>query len=549
MIRRLIVSYVALVGVALAAFTVPVAFTLTSQLRRDTEESVLREATTMALLLGDGDAPAREALARMAGAYADETPGTVEVAAADGRSAMPPLPLTARPHDAAFGDALERGRTTVDWGSRFVWGPELVITVPAYARGGVTGGAEGDDGGAAESGDGDAEREGETGAAGEAAGVAGAPGKTGEATGAPGEAAGWTVEAEDADDDGQALGSAGPADRIVGAVRVRYATADLTDRLWRIWGFRAVLAVGVLAVAAGLGAIVARLLTKPLRQLNDMASRFGDGDLTARSPVTGPQETRTLARTLNQGAERLDTLVASQRIFVADASHQLRTPLTALRLSLDNIADGVDDAFVREDVEQATAEVVRMSRLVSGLLVLARAEAKVSAPEPLALRELVEERLKVWRPAADERGVTIALTGDADDRARVLAGAGTLDQVLDNVLSNALEVSPDRGTITVRVETGGPEEAVLEVLDQGPGMSAAEQARAFDRFWRGQGLTGRSGSGLGLAIVRQLVTDDGGTVTLRDAPGGGLCVRIGLRTVGDGARWISPRPGAPRSGG
>ncbi|MGW3373253.1 sensor histidine kinase [Streptomyces hydrogenans] len=534
MIRRLIVSYVALVGVALAAFTVPVAFTLTSQLRGDTEESVLREATTMALLLGDGDAPAREALARMAGAYADETPGTVEVAAADNRSAMPPLPLTARPHDAAFGDALERGRTTVDWGSRFVWGPELVITVPAYARGEVTGGAEGDDdGGAAESGDGDGDREGETGAA----------------AGGTGEAAGETVEADDADDGGQAVGSAGPADRIVGAVRVRYATADLTDRLWRIWGFRAILAVGVLAVAAGLGAIVARLLTKPLRQLNDMASRFGDGDLTARSLVTGPQETRTLARTLNQGAERLDTLVASQRIFVADASHQLRTPLTALRLSLDNIADGVDDEFVREDVEQATAEVVRMSRLVSGLLVLARAEAKVSAPEPLALRELVEERLKVWRPAADERGVTIVLTGDADDRARVLAGAGNLDQVLDNVLSNALEVSPDRGTITVRVETGGPEEAVLEVLDQGPGMSAAEQARAFDRFWRGQGLTGRSGSGLGLAIVKQLVTDDGGTVTLRDAPGGGLCVRIGLRTVGDGARWISPRPGAPRSGG
>ncbi|KQX56276.1 MULTISPECIES: HAMP domain-containing sensor histidine kinase [unclassified Streptomyces] len=481
MIKRLIVSYVALVAVALAAFTVPVAFTLTAQLRGDTEESVRREATTMALLLGDGDEPARQALARMAGAYADETPGTVEVVAADGRSAMPPLPLPGDPGDAAFGEALGRGRTTVDWGSRRVWGPQLVVTVPVYARG----------------------------------------------------------------------GPAGRGERIVGAVRVRYETADLTDRLWRIWGFRAVLAVGVLAVAAGLGAIVARLLTKPLRQLNDMASRFGDGDLTARSPVTGPQETQTLARALNQGAERLDTLVASQRIFVADASHQLRTPLTALRLSLDNIADGVDDEFVREDVDQATAEVVRMSRLVSGLLVLARAEAKVSAPEPLALRELVEERLSVWRPAADERGVTIVLTGDADARLRVLAGPGNLDQVLDNVLSNALEVSPDQGTITVRVDSGGGhDEAVLEVVDEGPGMSAAEQARAFDRFWRGQGLTGRSGSGLGLAIVKQLVTDDGGGVALRDAPGGGLCVRIGLRPAAEGPpRWISPRPAAPRSGG
>ncbi|MET9675403.1 HAMP domain-containing sensor histidine kinase [Streptomyces sp. NPDC006482] len=482
MIKRLIVSYVALVAVALAAFTVPVAFTLTAQLRADTEESVRREATTMALLLGDGDEPARQALSRMAGAYADETPGTVEVVAADGRGAVPPLPLPEHPGDAAFTEALRRGVTTVDWGSRLVWGPELVITVPVY---------EGRDA----------------------------------ARGAVGE------------------------ERIVGAVRIRYATADLTDRLWRIWGFRAILAVGVLAIAAGLGAVVARLLTKPLRQLNDMASRFGDGDLTARSPVTGPQETRTLARTLNQGAERLDTLVASQRIFVADASHQLRTPLTALRLALDNIADGVDDAFVREDVDQATAEVVRMSRLVSGLLVLARAEAKVSAPEPLALRELVEERLNVWRPAADERGVTIVLTGNADDGPRVLAGPGSLDQVLDNVLSNALEVSPDRGTITVRVETDGPDEAVLEILDQGPGMSAAEQARAFDRFWRGQGLTGRTGSGLGLAIVKQLVTDDGGGVALRDAPGGGLCVRIGLRTAADVPRRISPRPAPPRSGG
>lgn len=199
-----------------------------------------------------------------------------------------------------------------------------------------------------------------------------------------------------------------------------------------------------------------------------------------------------------------------------------------MRLSLDNIADGVEDDFVREDVEQATAEVVRMSRLVNGLLVLARAEAKVSATEALSLPELVEDRLAVWRPAAEERGVTIAREGEPGDRSLVLASPGHLDQVLDNVLSNALEVSPDGSTITVRVQARS-DEVVLSVLDQGPGMSDAEKSRAFDRFWRGQGLTGRSGSGLGLAIVKQLVTDDGGTVTLKDAPGGGLCVAISLR--------------------
>ncbi|MFF7521124.1 sensor histidine kinase [Streptomyces pseudovenezuelae] len=437
--RQLIRSYILLVAVAIFLFTVPVAFTLTKQLRDDTRQSVLREANTMALLLSNGTSTSCEALTEVATAYGD-------VQATPTARCDPKLPIPVA--DAALRRAVDKNEPTTDWGSDFVWGRHLEVTVPAK---------------------GDA------------------------------------------------------------AVRIVYSTSDMTRRLWQIWGFRAGLAVLVLAAAAAIGAYAARRITAPLRELNSMASKFSDGDLTARSPVTGPPETQTLARTLNQGAERLDTLVASQRIFVADASHQLRTPLTALRLSLDNIADGVDDESVREDVEQATAEVVRMSRLVNGLLVLARAEAKVAAAEPLVLRDIVDERLTVWRPAADERGVTIALRGSVvDDRPSVLASPGHLDQVLDNVLSNALEVSPDGGRITVEVESRA-DTVVLSVLDEGPGMPDADKARAFDRFWRGQGLTGRSGSGLGLAVVRQLVTDDGGTVTLADAPGGGLKVEITLR--------------------
>ncbi|GAA2792987.1 sensor histidine kinase [Streptomyces showdoensis] len=447
MIRRLIVSYILLVAVAILLFTVPVAFTLTAQLRNDTEAFAKREATTMALLAGNGNASSCRALEEMARAYERQTGARVRVTptAACATDLPEPAPGT------ALDRALDDGRATADWGSDFIWGSDLVVTVPAK--------------------------------------------------------------------DG---------DRIVGAVRIVYPTESLNHRLWTIWGFRAGLAVVVLGVAALIGAMVARRLTRPLRQLNDMASKFSDGDLTARSPVEGPVETQTLARTLNQAGERLDTLIASQRNFVADASHQLRTPLTALRLSLDNIADGVDDEFVREDVELATAEVVRMSRLVNGLLVLARAEAKVTAAEPVPLLDVVEERLSVWRAAAEERAVTIEFIETAGGRPQVLAGPGHLEQVLDNVLSNALEVSPDGGTITVRIDPGDAAMR-LSVLDQGPGMPDQEKSRAFDRFWRGQGLTGRSGSGLGLAVVKQLVTDDGGTVTLRDAPGGGLWVVITLR--------------------
>ncbi|WP_405769765.1 sensor histidine kinase [Streptomyces sp. NBC_01538] len=445
--RQLIRSYILLVAVAILLFTVPVAFTLTDQLRDDTRQSVLREANTMAFLLGTGDRISCGALTEVARAYGAATPGDVQVTPTSNCAPDLPRPTV----DAALTRALDENRSTTDWGSAFIWGKSLTVTVPARGE---------------------------------------------------------------------------------SAVRIVYSTSDMTNRLWSIWGFRAGLAVLVLAAAAAIGAYAARRITAPLRELNGMASKFSDGDLTARSRVTGPPETQTLARTLNQGAERLDTLVASQRIFVADASHQLRTPLTALRLSLDNIADGTDDEFVREDVEQATAEVVRMSRLVNGLLVLARAEAKVTATEPLSLGDIVDERLSVWRPAADERGVTIALkgSGGVDGRLLVLASPGHLDQVLDNVLSNALEVSPDGGTITVRAQPRG-DVVELTVSDEGPGMSDAEKSRAFDRFWRGQGLTGRSGSGLGLAVVKQLVTDDGGTVTLADAPGGGLCVVISLRAA------------------
>lgn len=447
--RRLVVSYVLLVAIAIAAFTVPVAFVLTRQLRGDVETSVRREADTAALLLSAGDAPSRQALARLAEAYGKETPGRLDVVLPDG-TAPRPLPVPAAADDPAFRAALA-GQPFARWEHAAALDAEgLVLAVPAR--------------------------------------------------------------------DGRG--------RVVGAIRVSYPSAPLDARQLQIWGFRAVLAVAVLIVAAFLGAFFARRLTRPFRELNRMAGRLRDGDLTARAEEAGPVETRTLARTLNNATETIDTLVRAQRAFIADASHQLRTPLTALRLSLDNIADGVHDAGVQEDVEQATAEVVRMSRLVNGLLTLAKAEAAITAPEPVKITDAVAERLEVWAAVAADRGVELR-QNHADGELLAMVSPGHLEQVLDNVLSNALEVSPSGGSVTVSSHRRDGH-AVLEVADNGPGMTEAERQRAFDRFWRGQGRTGPSGSGLGLAIVKQLVTDHGGTVTLAGAEGGGLAVRIEL---------------------
>ncbi|UMO99933.1 HAMP domain-containing sensor histidine kinase [Amycolatopsis sp. EV170708-02-1] len=450
--RRLVVSYVLLVAVAIAAFTVPVAFVLTGQLRGDVETSVRREAATAALLLAAPDVPSRQALARLAAAYEQETPGRLDALLADGTAAAP-LPLPAAPDDPAFAAALT-GREDARWGEAVALGAEgLVLAVPARDSSGA----------------------------------------------------------------------------VVGAVRVSYPAAPLDERQLQIWGFRAILAVAVLIVAAILGALLARRLTRPFRELNGMAQRLRDGDLGARVLESGPTETRTLARTLNTAAETIDTLVRSQRAFIADASHQLRTPLTALRLSLDNVADGVSDPLVREDIDLATAEVVRMNRLVNGLLVLARAETAVGAPERVRVADVVDDRFEVWRAVAAERAVVLRAE-HGDGAQNVSANPGNLEQILDNVLSNAIEVSPAGGAVTVRTSRSG-EDVLLDVTDEGPGLPAADRHRAFDRFWRGAGTTGPSGSGLGLAIVKQLVTDDGGTVALTDAVGGGLCVRISLRAA------------------
>ncbi|MEJ2854262.1 MULTISPECIES: HAMP domain-containing sensor histidine kinase [unclassified Saccharothrix] len=450
MIRQLALSYVLLVLVAIAAFTVPVAFTLTDQLYREAENSARREAEAAALLLAAGDQPSRQALDRLVDAYQMQTLGKLDVLSA-ARTAVDPMPLPVAVDDPAFTTALN-GREALRWGHAEALGDDgLVLAMPVRS----------------------------------------------------------------------------PEGAVVGAVRISYPSAPLMSRLWQIWGFRAVLAVTVLVVAAVLGVLLARRLTRPLRELNRMAGSLRDGDLAARVAETGPPETRTLASTLNTAAETIGTLVGAQRAFIGDASHQLRTPLTALRLSLDNIADGVDDPYVREDVDHATGEVVRMSRLVDGLLTLARAESTVATPEQVRVVDVVAGRFDTWRAAADERDIRLRHDA-ADPDLHVLAGHGHLEQVLDNVLSNALAVSPDHAAITVSSRREGPK-AVLEVVDQGPGLPAADRRRAFDRFWRGPGLTGRSGSGLGLAIVKQLVSDDGGAVSLHEAGAGGLCVRIVLR--------------------
>jgi signal transduction histidine kinase len=307
-----------------------------------------------------------------------------------------------------------------------------------------------------------------------------------------------------------------------GVVRLTYPLSFVNDRIRDSWLVLAAVGGVVLAVVFVVSIVLARSLARPLEELESGAIALGRGDLGTRVEVPDrPHEIEALARTFNATAARLEQLVAAQRAFVADASHQLRTPLAALRLRLENL-DGEVAGGGRDDLDGALEEVKRLSVLVDGLLELARAEQHGSSPRPIEVAALVDERREAWSAFAAEHDVAIE---SAVDDEGVLATPGRLEQVLDNLLNNALEVAPPGSSIEVSAARSDGMVDV-HVADAGPGMNESARARAFDRFWRAE--EGGSGFGLGLAIVRQLVVADGGGVRLLTSPAGGLEVVVSL---------------------
>jgi signal transduction histidine kinase len=303
---------------------------------------------------------------------------------------------------------------------------------------------------------------------------------------------------------------------VHGAVRISYPTSAVDARIHRYWTVLAIIAAVVLAVAATVAAVLARWVTRPLDRLERAADAVGSGNLAARAPAEGPPEVRRLAETFNSMASELDKLLRSQDAFVADASHQLRTPLAALRLRLENLEPDITNPG-KENLQGALREVERLSALVDGLLTLARADRAHSAPSSILLGPLVEGRVEAWSAFAAESDVHFHV--ELESEVAALATPGRVEQVLDNLLANAIDASPVGATITVstRAANGWVE---LHVIDEGRGLSETERSRAFDRFW--QAHEERDGFGLGLAIVRRLTAGDGGDVELRDGSPGGL---------------------------
>jgi len=305
---------------------------------------------------------------------------------------------------------------------------------------------------------------------------------------------------------------------VHGAVRITYPFSAVDARIRRYWLILALIGVVVLAGAATVGLGLARFVTRPLRSLEQTADAVGEGHLDARaSEREGPPEVRSLAVAFNETVAKLSRLLRSQGEFVADASHELRTPLTALRLRIESLPPS-------RDRDAALHEADRLGDLVDGMLTLARADAGGEVAARVDASALMRERVETWLPLADEHGV--ALLARLDGPLPVRAAPGRLAQVLDNLLANALEASPDGGTVTLSARAASPW-VELHLSDDGPGLTPEQRERAFDRFWRAG--SGAGGSGLGLAIVKRLVATDDGEVELREASGGGVDAVVRLR--------------------
>ena len=306
-----------------------------------------------------------------------------------------------------------------------------------------------------------------------------------------------------------------------GTVVLVRGAEPLDHRIRALWLALAVAA----AVTVGLGTVIAaglaRWIGRPLRGLATAATRMGHGDIAVRTDTSlGPPEVRTVASAFNEMAQRVGALLDTQRTMTADVSHQLRTPLVALRLRLELLAED-SPANVQSELTDALREIGRLNRLLDGLLAVARVEESTAEPTAVDVSEIVVERVEMWQPLAAERGIELAATVDA---AIAVVTAGHLEQILDNLIANAMDAVTPGGHVTVSVERIG-RDVVLTVADDGPGMSAHRRATAFARF--DSDRSGRN-AGLGLAIVARLVAADHGVVALEEAAGGGLAAVIRL---------------------
>ncbi len=276
-----------------------------------------------------------------------------------------------------------------------------------------------------------------------------------------------------------------------------------------------------------IGMFLTRRVVVPLSEVIAAARAVAEGDLSARVPVSGPDDLRALSDSFNQMASALERSDQQRRNLLADVAHELRTPLTVIRGRLEGIVDGIYPPNEKQIIP-ALEETYLLERLVEDLRLLTLAETRQLHFEPrlVSLNDLAAHAIELFAAEASEKKINLRLE-QPEQIIQANIDPQRTGQVLANLVSNALRYVPAGGEVTLSIEQNN-EEIRLNVADNGPGVTPEDLPHLFERFWRGEKSRSRAsgGAGLGLAIAKQLVEAQGGQIQAQNRAEGGLSIAI-----------------------
>lgn len=315
-------------------------------------------------------------------------------------------------------------------------------------------------------------------------------------------------------------------------IRIARSTENLWEEVSETASAMLVTFVLMLFIAAGGGYLLTRRLLQPIDQITRKTNEINAQNLSERMPVVNPaDEMGRLTITINAMLERLQQAFERQRQFTADAAHELRTPLSVLRsVGEVGMSGRKSSEEYRDILGSMLEETERLTNLVDNLMVLTRADSDKAAikREPVELGKLIADTIDIIKPLAEEKQQNIAFTGK--EPIVISTDAVILQQALFNIIHNAIKYSPEGGKIHISLKKSSDLQAVIEIRDQGPGISPEHQHKIFERFYRVDSGRAKAsgGSGLGLSIARWAVESHGGQIEVDSQSNVGSVFRIVL---------------------
>ncbi|MFC8275332.1 sensor histidine kinase [Streptomyces sp. NPDC057271] len=318
---------------------------------------------------------------------------------------------------------------------------------------------------------------------------------------------------------------------VVAVVVTDSPTGQLRSRILNGWLIIVAGESAAMLLAVGAAFRLTGWVLRPVRVLDAATHGIATGRMKSRvAEAGGPPELRRLARAFNEMADNVEDVLEQQRAFVADASHQLRNPLSALLLRIELLALELPEG--NEEIASVRTEGKRLAQVLDDLLGLALAEHAAADLRLTDIGELAAERVAAWRPLAEEKGVRLG-----GERRAVTAWADpvALSSALDAVIDNALKFTPEGEEVTVAVASEG-DTCTVVVADAGPGLAPEELDRVGDRFWRSNRHQNIKGSGLGLSIAQVLLGAGGGSIAYAPNEPHGLRVTVTVPRTGSQGR-------------